>query len=291
MANWQLIFFHPYSYIFYSLLALFSLAVGSFLNVVIFRLPQMMYEQWKQECQLLVKGSPLPLSSSVNLFFPRSFCPACHKTIKAIHNIPVLSWLLLKRKCAYCDHKIPARYPLIELMCCFLSLFAAWHFGPSLTLCFSLLFIWITLCLLFIDLDHQLLPDSLTLTLLWLGLLANTMSLFTSLPDAVLSACIAYLFLWLLIKIFYFITGKIGMGNGDFKLLAAFGAWFGWLQLPLILLLASFSGAIIGIIYLNRSKQHKDTPIPFGPFLCISGLIALFWGKSILNWYLHSFSF
>lgn len=269
----------------YCAIGLFSLAVGSLLNVVIYRFPLMLQAEWKHECCELLQIKEEP-EATINLFFPRSFCPACKSMVKAWQNIPILSFLFLAGKCGQCKAPISIRYPLIELTTLLLSLFATWHFGLSLQLPFALLAIWLLIVLLFIDLDHQLLPDNLTLSLLWLGLIANTQHLFTSLPNAVLSAAGAYLSLWLFIRLFYLITGKIGMGNGDFKLFAAFGAWFGWMYLPLILLLSSISGAIIGIIYLRLSEQSKDTTIPFGPFLCIAGLITLFFGQDIVQAYL-----
>lgn len=269
----------------YTLLALFSLAIGSLLNVIIYRLPLMIQAEWKKECRQLLNLSP-ELSEKINLFFPRSFCPACKTMIPAIHNIPLFSYFFLRGRCRQCKHPISLRYPLVEVLSCLLALLAAWHFDFNLTLVFAFLFIWVLISLFFIDLQHQLLPDSLTLGLLWLGLIANTQSLFTSLPDAVLSAAGAYLSLWFFIQVFYLCTGKIGMGHGDFKLFAAFGAWFGWVQLPLILLFASVTGALIGIIYLKAKGKTKNTPIPFGPFLCIAGLISLFFGKSFISWYL-----
>lgn len=271
----------------YLLLALFSLAIGSLLNVVIYRLPLMLRAEWRKECcNLLNLPEPKKTADNINLFLPRSFCPSCKITIPAIYNIPILGYFLLHGHCKNCGHSISWRYPFVETISCLLALFSAWHFGFNLTLLFALIFIWLLLVMFFIDSQHQLLPDNLTLSLLWIGLIANTQFLFTSLTDAVLSAVIAYLALWLFIKIFYLLTGKIGMGNGDFKLYAAFGAWFGWTQLPLILLLSSITGVIVGISYLGIKKKTKDTPIPFGPFLCIAGLIALFWGESIMHWYL-----
>lgn len=271
----------------YLAVALVSLSVGSFLNVLIYRLPVMMQEEWREHCCELLAIKEEPQKNKINLFLPRSFCPGCNNQIKAWHNIPVLSYLFLKGRCAFCAHPISIRYPLIELGTMLLSLFAFWHVQFTMQLPFVLLAIWIIIALIFIDLDHQLLPDSLTLGLLWLGLIANTQNLFTSLPVAVLSCAGAYISLWLFIKIFYLLTGKIGMGHGDFKLFAAFGAWFGWTYLPLILLVSSLTGAIIGIIYLKINKKSRDTTIPFGPFLCVSGLISLFWGQDIINWYLH----
>ncbi|MFI4919781.1 MAG: prepilin peptidase [Legionellales bacterium] len=274
------------TYYMYFMIALFSLAVGSLLNVIIYRLPIMLQTEWRQQCCDLLQVESKK-GSNLNLFFPRSFCPHCQTLVKAWQNIPIISYLFLKGKCYQCHGPISIRYPLIELLTLVLSFYATWHFGLTLQLPFVLVAIWLLICLFFIDLDHQILPDSLTLSLLWLGLLANTQNLFTSLPDAVFSAAGAYLVLWLFIKIFYLLTGKIGMGNGDFKLFAAFGAWFGWTMLPLILLLSSITGVIVGIIYLKLQNKTTDTAIPFGPFLCAAGLVALFWGHRILNWYLH----
>jgi leader peptidase (prepilin peptidase)/N-methyltransferase len=273
----------------YTLLALFFLAIGSLLNVIIHRLPLMLEAEWKMQCEELLKVCATEKKEKINLFFPRSFCPSCKKMIKAWQNIPIISYLFLKGRCYYCKSPISIRYPFVELLTMLLSLYSIWHFGFNLTAVFSLFFIWVCISLIFIDLDHQLLPDSLSLSLLWLGLIANCEQLFTSLPNAVLSAAAAWLFLWLFIKIFYLITGKIGMGHGDFKLFAAFAAWFGWSQLPLILILSSFSGAVTGYIYLKAKNQPKDSPIPFGPFLAGAGIISLFWGQSIINYYLSFF--
>lgn len=273
-------------------IAVLSLCVGSLLNVIIYRLPLMLDAQWKQECcELLRINNENKEKVSINLFFPRSFCPHCKSLVRAWQNIPVLSYLFLRGRCYQCHERISIRYPLIELLTLALSLYATWHFGLTLTLVFALIAIWILICLIFIDLDHQLLPDSLTLSLLWLGLLANTQHLFTSLNNAVFGAIIAYLSLWVFIKLFYLITGKIGMGHGDFKLFAAFGAWFGWIFLPFILFIASIMGAVIGLIYLTINKKRKDTPIPFGPFLAVSGLMALFWGPVIMSLYFQVLGF
>lgn len=271
----------------YLAIGLFSLAVGSLLNVVIYRLPLMMESEWKQQCCQLLELEQPASSTQINLFFPRSFCPNCKSLVKSWQNIPIISYLLLRGRCHNCKVPISIRYPLIELFTLLLSLYASFHFGFTLQLPFVLLAIWLLISLIFIDLDHQILPDSLTLSLLWLGLLANTQNLFVSLPTAVISAAGAYLSLWLFIKLFYLITGKVGMGHGDFKLFAAFGAWFGWTYLPLILLISSIAGAIIGGIYLSLSKKTRDTTIPFGPFLCIAALISLFWGQNIISWYLN----
>jgi leader peptidase (prepilin peptidase)/N-methyltransferase len=271
----------------YLVISFLSLCVGSLLNVVIYRLPIMLHDEWKQQCCELLSIKDEEEKKTVNLFFPRSFCPNCKSLVKAWQNIPLISYILLRGRCYQCKAPIAIRYPLIELLTLLLSLYASWHFGFTLQLPFILIAIWLLICLIFIDLDHQLLPDTLTLSLLWIGLIANTQNLFTSLPVAVLSSAGAYISLWIFIKLFYLITGKIGMGHGDFKLFAAFGAWFGWAFLPLILLLSSIAGAVIGLIYLKMSKKSRDTTIPFGPFMCIAGLISMFWGHAIINWYMH----
>lgn len=271
----------------YLFVGLLSLCVGSLLNVVIYRLPIMLHAEWQQQCDELLDKSTTDSTNTINLFFPRSFCPQCKAHVTWWQNIPILSYLFLKGACHQCKKPIPIRYPLIECFTVLISLYATWHFGITPQLPFALLAIWLLIPLFFIDLDHQLLPDGLNFSLLWLGLIANTLNLFTDLPNAVLSAAGAYLCLWIFIKIFYLITGKIGMGNGDFKLFAAFGAWFGWTLLPLILLIASISGAVIGIIYLKLTHQSKNTAIPFGPFLCVAGVLCLFWGKELIHWYLQ----
>ncbi len=245
-------------YIFFSI---FFLAIGSFLNVVIYRLPLM----------LETKST----TRSINLFLPFSFCIHCNTAIKPYHNIPLLSFILLQGKCQSCKTRISWRYPLVELITTILSLFILLTFGLTVKCAFSLIFLWIIIPLIIIDYQYLILPNSLTLLLLWLGLIANTQHLFTTLSDAVLSTVGAYLSLWILIKLFYLFTGKIGMGNGDFKLFAAFGAWFGIKPLPFILLTSSLLGAIIGLLYLNLYSKDKNTPIPFGPFLGIAGLIVL----------------
>ena len=282
MINDFILLYPITTYVFFGLL---SLSVGSLLNVIIYRLPIILQAEWTLSCRSLLQ-LPAEKTNNLNLFYPRSFCPSCKTLIPAWHNIPLISYILLRGRCRQCQQGIPIQYPLVEATCLILSLYAAWFFGFNVSLILILLFVWIIICMFVIDLQHQLLPDSLTLSLLWLGLIANTQALFTSLPNAVLSAAGAYLCLWLFIKIFYLITAKVGMGNGDFKLFAAFGAWFGWTQLPLILLISSLTGAITGIIYLRKTGQTRSTPIPYGPFLCIAGLISLFYGHDILQWYL-----
>jgi len=270
----------------YVFLSMLFLAVGSLLNVIIYRLPLMLDTEWKKQCSNLLLLPVKPIENKLNLFLPRSFCPNCNSMIPIWFNIPIISYCILLGKCKKCQQKISFRYPLIELICLIISLYAVWYFGINFKLIFILPFIWILICLFFIDLDHQLLPDSLNLSLLWLGLIANTMFTFTTPSNAILSSAAAYIFLWLFIKLFYLITKKVGMGNGDFKLFGAFGAWFGWAKLPLILLTSSLIGAIIGAIYLKISAKNLDTQIPFGPFLCIAGLISLFFGNEIVDWYI-----
>lgn len=265
-----------------------GLLIGSLLNVVIVRLPMMLFSTWEKECKALL-AEPVELTPSINLFFPRSFCPHCRCKIRAWHNIPLLSFLWLKGRCYDCKTPISIQYPLVELLTCLLSLMIYWYFGLNLTSVAALLFLWFIIPMCLIDLKHQILPDVLTLSLLWLGLIANTQNLFTTLSIAVFSAAGGYILLWLFIHLFYLITGKIGMGHGDFKLFAAFGAWFGWTKLPFILLSSALTGAIIGIIYLKINQKSTATPIPFGPFLCFSGLITLFYGEAIWQYYLTSF--
>jgi len=279
----ELYLIHPL--IAYIMLGVFSLVVGSFLNVLIYRLPLMLQAEWRIECRDLLQ-LPEESEKTLNLFYPRSFCTGCKKMISAWQNIPLFSYIFLRGRCGQCKQHIPFRYPLVEILCMGLSIFAGLIFGFNITLLFALLFIWLMIGMCFIDLQHQLLPDSLSLSLLWLGLIANTQSLFTSLPVAVLSAVGAYLSLWLLIKLFYLCTGKVGMGHGDFKLFAALGAWFGWTQLPMIMLLSSMSGVVVGLLYLKITGKTRETPIPFGPFLCVAGLVSLFYGKQIIAWYL-----
>jgi leader peptidase (prepilin peptidase)/N-methyltransferase len=267
-------------------LAILALLVGSFLNVIIYRLPKILEYESRLDCAILLnQAEPEPLK--LNLWAPRSFCPACKHQISAFSNIPLLSYLIQRGKCKHCNASIAMQYPAVELATLLLSLFAAWHFNFTLTLAFALGFIWILIPLFVIDLKHRLLPDSLTLSLLWLGLLANTQELFTTLPEAVYGAVIGYLILWSLIQIFYFFTGKVGMGHGDLKLFAALGAWFGLIHLPLILLIASIAGVIGGLYYLNHTHQSRNTPIPFGPFLAATGVLVMFYGHEIVGWYMR----
>jgi leader peptidase (prepilin peptidase) / N-methyltransferase len=267
------------------LAGLIGLCIGSFLNVVIHRLPKMMERDWHAQCAEL-RGETVSTAEPLGLALPRSRCPSCGHAITALENIPVLSYLYLGGKCAGCGIRISPRYPLVELLTGILSGYAAWHFGPSWQAAGALLLIWSLLALTFIDMDTQLLPDSITLPLLWLGLAFNIGSTFTDLPSAVVGAMAGYLALWSVFWLFKLATGKEGMGYGDFKLLAALGAWLGWGLLPAIILLSSLVGAIIGITLIVVARHGRNVPIPFGPYLAAAGVIALFWGDDLTRTYL-----
>lgn len=271
------------------IIALFSLCVGSFINVVVYRLPLMLKREWTAMCYDYLKlESKIAEEKSINLVFPRSYCPQCNKQLSWWHNIPVLSYLFLRGKCAYCKVSISIRYPLVELLTMLLSLLVFHRFGLSITFCYALIFTWVLISLAIIDIDTQLLPDNITIPFLWLGLISNTNHTFISLENAVLSAACAYLVLWSFIKLFALITKKDGMGLGDVKLFAALSAWLGWQQMPLLLLTASLLGSIIGLIILKLTKQGKDTPLAFGQYLCIGGFVCLLYGQDIMYWYLGS---
>ena len=262
-----------------------GLLVGSFLNVVIYRLPKIMERDWQTQCAAL-NGLPAPHQDTYNLSMPRSACPSCGHRINAAENIPILSYLWLRGKCAGCSTRINPRYPLIEASTGILSALAASYFGFGLSAVAAIIFIWALIALTFIDFDTQLLPDSITLPLLWAGLFFNLQSTFVPLQTAVIGAIAGYLSLWAVYWAFKLATGKEGMGYGDFKLLAAIGAWLGWTMLPLVILLSSAVGAVIGITLIIFAKQGRSVPIPFGPYLAGGGAIALFWGPHILHSYL-----
>jgi leader peptidase (prepilin peptidase)/N-methyltransferase len=266
--------------------ALLGLVVGSFLNVVIHRLPIMMERDWRAQCADL-DGKEHPAAPRYNLLVPGSACPHCGHTIGAAENIPVLSYLFLRGKCAGCGAAISPRYPIVEAISGILSAYAAWHFGFGLAGFAAIVFIWALIALTFIDFDTQLLPDDITLPLLWLGLLLNLNDAFTSLPNAVIGAAAGYLVLWSVYWLFKLATGKEGMGYGDFKLLAVIGAWMGWQMLPLVILLSSLVGAVVGIALIVFAKHGRHIPIPFGPYLAGGGLIALFWGQTLTQSYLQ----
>lgn len=274
--------------VFAGLAALFGLAVGSFLNVVIHRLPKMMERQWRAECAEL-DGKETPSGERYTLVVPRSRCPACAQPITALQNIPVVSYLVLGGKCAACKTRISPRYPFVEILSGVLAGFAAWRFGPTLAGAGAILFVWAMIALTFIDLDTFYLPDDITLPLLWAGLLCNLANAHTDLQSAVIGAAGGYLALWSVFWAFKFATGKEGMGYGDFKLLAAIGAWLGWKILPLVILLSSLVGAVIGIGLMIFARHGRETPIPFGPYLAIAGVIALFFGDTINRQYLNLF--
>ncbi len=263
--------------------------VGSFLNVVIHRLPKMLELGWQHQCAEL-RGEEPTLLPTYNLIVPRSACPHCHHAISAWENIPVISYLLLRGKCRGCGAAISLRYPAIEAISGILCGFAAWHFGFGLATAAVLFLIWALLALTAIDFDTQLLPDDITLPLLWAGLLLNLFDVFTNLQSAVLGAVFGYLSLWGVYWLFKIVTGKEGMGYGDFKLLAALGAWLGWQMLPLIILSSSLVGAVVGITLMVVAKHGRNIPIPFGPYLAGGGLIALFWGPTLTQSYLQLLS-
>ena len=263
-----------------TLAPVFGALIGSFLNVVIYRLPVMMERAWQDE--LLFAQDKAPTARErFNLLTPRSRCGSCGHMITALENIPVLSWLALRGKCSACATPISARYPLVELATALLFLACAFTFGATLQTVAAMLFCAVLVALTGIDLDTQLLPDQLTLPLLWIGLLLNIFGLFARLPDAVIGAAAGYLTLWSVYWLFKLITGREGMGYGDFKLLGALGAWFGWQALPMLLLVSSVVGAVVGIAILVVQKKGRNTAIAFGPYLAIAGLITLFFGGQI----------
>jgi len=274
--------------LFVSLIIVIGLLVGSFLNVVIYRLPRMMESRWKQECQeYLAIVSDNKQTEPFNLIVPGSRCPHCNTPIRAYQNIPLLSFILLKGKCAACKHAISWRYPFLEFFTGILSGLVAWHFGFSAETFFGLVLTWALIALACIDYDQQLLPDSITLPLLWLGLLISLIPVFSGSHSSIIGAVSGYLSLWLVYQIFKLLTAKEGMGYGDFKLLAMLGAWLGWQTLPLIIILSSLVGALFGIAMILLSLHERNRPIPFGPFLAAAGWITLLWGDKIQSYYLN----
>lgn len=264
-------------------LTILGLVVGSFLNVVIYRLPEMMEAHWRRDYAEFSGEAPEE-SPKLSLAFPGSRCPHCDAEIKPTQNIPVLSYLALGGKCAACKAPISVRYPIVEAITAFLWVLCGLQFGVSNALAGAMLLTAVLVVLTAIDLDHQLLPDSLTLPLVWIGLLLNIDNTFVSLESAVLGAVFGYLCLWTVFWLFKIITGKEGMGHGDFKLLAALGAWFGLAALPTIVLLSSIVGAVLGVALIVTGKQDRETPMPFGPFLAGAGLIHLFYPNILLTW-------
>jgi len=271
-----------------------GLVVGSFLNVVIYRLPIMLDREWRTQAAEVL-ATPLPAEDRpFNLSSPRSACPSCKAPIKAWQNIPLVSWLALRGRCAACATRISIRYPLVELTTGLLSLMVAWHFGFGASALCALLVTWTLIALTGIDIDHQLLPDSLTLTLMWAGLLAAILvepapgvALPVSPQDAIIGAGAGYLSLWLVYHLFKLVTGKEGMGYGDFKLFAALGAWLGWKLLPLIILLSAATGAVLGILMILLRGRDRAAPMPFGPYLAAAGWLAMMYGDALVSGYLR----
>jgi leader peptidase (prepilin peptidase) / N-methyltransferase len=288
--------------VFVAVVFLFSLAIGSFLNVVIHRVPVMLEREWRSQAEQILQGEEdLGLKPDLqadpkpkyNLVVPRSACPKCGAQITAAQNIPVISYLLLKGKCAKCGARISARYPMVELGTAILSAVVAWKFGFVWYTAAALLLTWTLVALTGIDIDHQLLPDNMTLPLVWIGLLLSLAATIPSvgLPvdprSSIIGAIAGYLSLWSVYHAFRLLTGKEGMGYGDFKLFAALGAWLGWQMLLPIILLAAFTGAVIGILMIALRRRDRNIPIPFGPYLAAAGWIALLWGDDIVTSYLH----
>jgi leader peptidase (prepilin peptidase)/N-methyltransferase len=265
-----------------------GLCVGSFLNVVIHRLPLMMQAQWRADCAEL-DGQAAPPAEPFNLVKPESRCPSCGTAIRAWQNVPVVSWLALRGRCAACRAPISARYPAVELIGGAIAVLFAWRYGYSTQLAAGLVFGWALLALTFIDLDTQLLPDDITLPLLWAGLLVNVFGTFIDLQSAVLGAAGGYLVLWLVYWAFRLIVKKEGMGYGDFKLLAAIGAWTGWQSLPFVIVVSAGLGAVIGSIGLWLARRGTDTRIPFGPYLALGGIAGLLWGREAITLWIGRF--
>ncbi|GHE95060.1 prepilin peptidase [Thalassotalea profundi] len=282
--------FHQSPAYFYSFIAVLALLIGSFLNVVIFRFPKMLEQGWYLECREFladeVKGIPAKDIKPLTLSKPNSTCPSCGHEIKFYENIPVISWLFLKGKCSQCKNSISIRYPIIEAITAALSLVIAYRYGVTEQTLFLLILTWGLIALTMIDFDTMLLPDQITLPLMWLGLLININGLFIPLEQAVIGAAVGYMSLFTIFWLFKLITGKEGMGYGDFKLVAVFGAWMGWQLLPLLILMASLVGAIVGLSLMAFKGHKREQAIPFGPYLAVAGWITLLWGEGIWQWYL-----
>ena len=279
--------FQAFPALFVTAVTVMSLAIGSFLNVVIHRLPKMLERQWRDELSEL-NGQEVAAGPRYNLMVPRSACPACGHAIGALENVPLISYFALRGKCAGCKARISPRYPLVEALTGVLSGYIAWRYGFTWQTLALLVFVWAMIALAFIDLDTFYLPDDITLPLVWAGLLANMGGLFVDLQSAVIGAIAGYLALWIVFWGYKLATGKDGMGYGDFKLLAAIGAWLGWKMLPVVILLSSLVGAIVGISLIVFARHGRNVPIPFGPYLVLGGLIALFWGDQLLHYYLQT---
>ncbi|MFT7008588.1 MAG: leader peptidase (prepilin peptidase)/N-methyltransferase [Colwellia sp.] len=294
MFDQTLVFFQQSPAAFQLFVVIFSLIIGSFLNVVIYRLPKMMHNNWYLECREFladeVNSIPAKKITELTLSKPDSTCPKCQHKIRYYENIPVISWLFLKGKCGQCKNNISIRYPLVEATTALLSLVIATHYGVSFQTLLLLILTWGLVCLTLIDFDHMLLPDQIVMPLLWLGLLVNITGTFVPLTDAVIGAAVGYMSLFSVFWLFKLFTGKEGMGHGDFKLFALFGAWIGWQLLPILILMASVVGAIIGISLMLFKNHTREQAIPFGPYLAIAGWITVLWGDGIWSWYIVQIS-
>ncbi|MBI2382097.1 MAG: prepilin peptidase [Gammaproteobacteria bacterium] len=292
MSLYQWLSENPAAFVFIT--GLLGLIFGSFLNVVIHRLPIMMQREWRVACEEIlveqgctVSGAPAP-AGRYDLVVPGSACPHCGHAIGALENIPLVSWLVLRGRCRACKAPISARYPLVELLTGLVFAGTAWHFGFGTLTAAALVLACMLIAMSFIDVDHQLLPDQLTLPLIWLGLLLNLNGMIVSIQDAVIGAVAGYLALWSVYWLFKLLTGKEGMGAGDFKLLAALGAWLGWQMLPLIIMLSSLVGAVVGIALILVNRGDRNLRIPFGPYLAVAGYVALLWGRDLVDAYLST---
>lgn len=289
MLNELASFFQLYPASYLSSLFILGLLVGSFLNVVIYRLPIMMQQAWRSDCLEFLGQAAQTTPDKFNLNTPRSRCSSCGHRITALENIPLVSYLILRGKCANCKTKISIQYPLVELLTGLASLAIGWHFGVTFQALAGLFFSWCLIAASGIDMAHKLLPDSITLPLLWLGILLALFNVFVDLQTSIIGAMAGYLSFWSIFIIFKLITGKEGMGHGDFKLLAALGAWCGWKMLFVIVLTASLAGAVIGILMILLHKTKRGEQIPFGPYLAAAGWISLLWGPQLLQAYFHMF--
>jgi len=294
MFEQTLVFFQQFPTVFQIFIVTLSLIIGSFLNVVIYRLPKMMHNNWYLECREFladeVKSTPAKKVTELTLSKPDSTCPKCQHKIRFYENIPVISWLFLRGKCSNCKNSISIRYPLVEATTALLSLVIANQYGVSIETLLLLILTWGLVCLTLIDFDHMLLPDQIVMPLLWLGLLVNVNDIFVPLTDAVIGAAVGYMSLFSVFWLFKLLTGKEGMGYGDFKLFALFGAWLGWQLLPILILMASVVGAIIGISLMLFKNHTREQAIPFGPYLAIAGWITILWGEGIWSWYIIQIS-
>jgi leader peptidase (prepilin peptidase)/N-methyltransferase len=266
----------------------FGAVIGSFLNVVILRIPPLLEHDWRCQCRELLELDKGEEEQPPGIVISRSRCPNCGHGIKAHENIPLLSYVLLRGKCSACKARIPFRYPLVEFLTGFLFVITIWHFGPNLQGATALFLTAMLVAMAGIDIYHQLLPDNMTVPLMWAGMLLSFWSVHTGLASSVTGAIAGYLVLWSVYHLFRLLTGKEGMGYGDFKLLAALGAWMGWQMLPLVVLLSSVVGAVVGVILIGTGRLRKDKPMPFGPFIAAAGWIALIWGERIIDFYTRS---